>query len=135
MKADLFERCFIWVVCKKAEGFNPPLNDSQLSAGAFDVGHPVNAWRSTRNSSRKLSLQEAYRLAEKLHISFESLCWDVVNEIRNGWNMEKDVALLKPSSGRPPKNPQKKKPREKDTGRPTPSSWIAPDQRFRADVE
>jgi hypothetical protein len=132
MDAKIFERCFIWVVCKKAEEFNPPLNDSWLSADAFDVGHPVNAWRSTRNSSRGLSLQEAYRLAEKLNISFESLCWDVANELRNGWTMEKDVALMKPSPGRPSRNSQKKE-QEKGTDKPVSSSWPVPDNRLRTD--
>lgn len=134
MDAKIFERCFIWVVCRKAEEFNPPLNDSQLSVGAFKVGHPINAWRSTRNSSRGLSLQEAYRLAEKLNISFESLCWDVANELRNGWTMEKDVALMKPSPGRPSKISQKKN-RARGTNKPIPSPWLALGNRLETDID
>lgn len=102
MDAKIFERCLIWLVCKKADECDPPKNDTHLSNGVFDVGHPVNAWRSTRNSTRTLSLQEAYRLAEAIGLSLDRLCWDVFNELRNGWTMEQDVSLSKPNPGRPP---------------------------------
>ena len=122
MNAKLFERCLIWVVCEKAEALDPPLNESQMSEGVFEVGHPKNAWRSTRNSGRALTLQEAYRLAEKLGLSFESLCWDVSNELRKGWTLEQDVSLSKPAAGRPAKQPSPKKEASKNqepyTGRP-----------------
>jgi hypothetical protein len=109
MTAKIFERCLIWVVCKKAEELEQALNDSQLAKGVFDVGHPVNAWRSTRNSTRALTLQEAYRLAGKIDLPFENLCWDVCNELRNGWTLKQDVSLKKPAPGRPSKNMSGKK--------------------------
>ncbi len=124
MNAKLFERCLIWVISEKAEALNPPLNESQICEGVFEVGHPRNAWRSVRNSSRTLTLQESVRLAEKVGVTFESLCWDVSNELRNGWTMEKDVSLNKPTAGRPSKkSPLKNEATEKqktDTYRPMP---------------
>ena len=126
MDANVFERCLIWVICRKAEELDVPLNESQLAQGVFDVGHPVNAWRSTRNSTRELSLQEAYRLSEKIGIDFDVLCWDVRNVLRSGWKLEEqDVSLHKPTSGRPSKKKHEKKSPPKDEGRTERSAPVA----------
>lgn len=115
MNGEIFERCLVYVLGKRAEELG--LNDTEFSnkvpALKKKTGTPQNAWRAIRNGQRgkfrEVSIEEAYDMAIAVGTTVDKLCWDVFNELRNGWSLEKDVSLDKSKPGRPSKKPHSKK--------------------------
>lgn len=113
-EGNLFERCLVWTICQKANEQGVSKNDTELALEGFkNVNHPVNAWRSVRNGSgdgkfRGVTIEEAFNLAKAVGMTLPQLCWDVENNIRNGWSSEQDISHEKGRAGRPPKSKDKK---------------------------
>ena len=78
-----FERFFIEAVVKRIEA----LGMSHREFGMKLMGeHGARIWLRTRSpndneKARKLTLEEAYRIAEILHEDFPSLIWQVKQEM------------------------------------------------------
>ena len=133
MNELLFERCLVYVVSRLADDLFQ--TETAFADKVFtDTSSPVNAWRAVRNGQkggfRKVSVREAWNMAEAVGMSIDSLFFKVVRELGEGWTMEQDVSLRKSDAGRPSKKSLEKNeaPQEEGrTGRPAPVANIGMD--------
>lgn len=84
-KDDYFERVFVELVAERVE--DSGLSHSEFGRRVFGGGASgVRLWRSVRDHDgrgRKLTLGEAYRMAEALGTDFPSLVWNLCQAAKN----------------------------------------------------
>ena len=104
----IFERCFLRLVEKLAR--QAGLSDAEFSIKAFQgAENPAKAWQHLRNGNRgkyrRVTLEDAYSMANALGKDFTQLYWKTQDELENGWSLAQDgMPTEKKAAGRPLKN-------------------------------
>lgn len=133
-KEYLFERCLIRYVVKKFYKDGEP-NYSEFARMIFyDRSDPVTTFRNVRQGKPKpqrINVEEAARMAKCINLEFASLCWNIQQELENGWTLADDFNADEASPGPKSKKnkvltecvvPEKKEvPTHNTSGRPTPA--------------
>jgi hypothetical protein len=80
---DSFERVFITLIAERVEA--SPLSHSEFGRRVFGAASGIRLWRSCRDFEkrrRKLTLDEAYRMADVLGTDFPTMLWNMVQEAK-----------------------------------------------------
>ncbi len=91
-KADIFERAFVTLIAERVEDLGMP--HSEFGRRVFGETAGARLWRSCRGSeqrpARKVTLGEAYRMAEALGTDFPSLVWNLSQAAKNRGMLTED---------------------------------------------
>jgi hypothetical protein len=82
-KADNFERVFITLVAERVKAAK--MSHSEFGRKIFGESAGVRLWRACRDfegRGRRLTLDEAYRMADVLGTDFPTMVWNMVQEAK-----------------------------------------------------
>lgn len=83
--AEIYEQAFIKLVAERVEDLG--MSHAEFGRRVFGKASGARLWRSCRGEeqrpSRKLTLGEAYRMAEVLETDFPSLVWNLSQAAKN----------------------------------------------------
>ncbi|EPR43155.1 hypothetical protein dsx2_2515 [Desulfovibrio sp. X2] len=89
---DQFERVFVALVAERVEDMG--MSHAEFGRRVFGGGDSgVRLWRSVRDvdgRGRRLTIGEAYRMAEALGTDFPSLVWNLCQSARNRGMLPQD---------------------------------------------